>query len=349
MYNDSIVNSTTESQEDYERPVSPYSLPVKITLGVVVVVITVVAIVGNALILTAFFTTARLRRLTNYFYASLAVTDLLAGLLVMPLMASYTLLFYWNFWKPFCMAWLCMDMFLYSASVYHMCVICLDRFLAITFPLKYRLRRTKKLILGFIATAWALALIFEVPATLIYEHVSGESVVAYHKECDVEWVEDVAVTVVSFLVTVVIPFFFTLVLYVHIFVTIRRSHRYSKPVGERKGDMNADKSKEARKKCPIQITCLPDTACFICPIKRARKDKELEQVDDTELEAGSNPEKRRDSGNRNTQRRPCRSCCRFSRNSSYDVSGCGNEPHEVVDDHRDSVTMIDFQYNDLTK
>ncbi|XP_070558003.1 histamine H1 receptor-like [Ptychodera flava] len=220
------TNGTEPGGEEEEYRV-PYSPGLIILLAILSCTITTVTIIGNTLILVAFFTTKNLRRLTTYFYASLAISDLTAGILVMPFMMSFTLAAKWNFGKAFCIAWLCIDMFVYSASVYHMCMICLDRFLAVRFPFRYRIRRTKKLILTFIVVAWCLALLTEVPATLLYEHVVGESVIPYEEECDVEWVNNVAITMVSFAITVFIPFLFMLILSALIFFTIRGRREFS--------------------------------------------------------------------------------------------------------------------------
>ncbi|XP_006824371.1 muscarinic acetylcholine receptor M2-like [Saccoglossus kowalevskii] len=217
-----IGNSTVQPTTEFLLPESPYSSGLIIILMTAAVTITVFAIVGNTLIIAAFITTRRLRKLTIYFYFSLAISDLAAGLLVMPFMISFTLNSYWKFGKTICVVWLCIDMFVYSTSVYHMCVICLDRFLAVKYPFRYRVKRTKKLILTFIGVAWGLGLVTEVPITILYEHIVGESVIDYRVECDVEWVGNAIVTICSFLVTVVIPFFFMLILYGQIFYIIRK-------------------------------------------------------------------------------------------------------------------------------
>ncbi|XP_077981387.1 muscarinic acetylcholine receptor M3-like [Glandiceps talaboti] len=335
-------NVSDEPPTEFELPESIYSLPVKIVLLSSAVVITVVAIIGNSLILAAFFTTARLRRLTNYFYASLAITDLAAGIIVMPFMASYTLLYYWRFGKDFCVFWLCMDMFVYSASVYHMCVICLDRFLAITFPFKYRLKRTRKLILGFVAGAWILALIFEVPATLIYEHVAGESVVDYRIECDVEWVEDVPITFISFFVTVVIPFLFTLILYVHIFVTIRRSHRYLVPDQDKNTKKSTNKGKVGREKCPIQFNCAHVVPCFLC-LKSERDGSSQKKGNACDIEVkvhGCNDGVDKIGFDRSASGRMKQLCCCCGGQKGYDITNVIADG--TNDNRRESVMMVGF-------
>ncbi|XP_077980446.1 alpha-2Db adrenergic receptor-like [Glandiceps talaboti] len=239
------VTNGTDVEEDVYR--LPYSNGVMIFLLLLTSVITSVSIIGNTLILLAFFTTPRLRRLTNYFYASLAISDLAAGILVMPFMASFTTNAYWKFGKPFCIVWLCIDMFVYSTSVYHMCVICLDRFLNVKYPFWYRVRRTRKVILSFIFVAWCLGLLTEVPATIFYEHIRGESIVDYTLECDVEWMDNAAITVISFVVTVIIPFLFVLILYGQIFFIIknRRNLTATNTTSTRKkSEVDEEKSNE---------------------------------------------------------------------------------------------------------
>ncbi|XP_006824372.1 muscarinic acetylcholine receptor gar-3-like [Saccoglossus kowalevskii] len=346
MYNASANWSSDEPPTEYELPVSPYSLPVKVVLLILSIAITAAAIVGNALIITAFFTTPRLRRLTNYFYVSLAITDLTAGILVMPYMVSYTILFYWKFGKPFCVFWLCVDMFVYSSSVYHMCVICLDRFLAIRFPFMYRIRRTRKLVITLLITAWALGLAFEVPVTILYEHIAGESVIAYEEECDVEWVENAPVTIVSFIVTVIIPFLFTLILYVHIFVTIRRSHRYS--ITTESQTNTADKKEAGR---------LKSSTLFACMRLRPRFDRNRTESDQDKSVADQNAESIQVTKTKNERaqytgfnfslcKRLRNICCfhwkhhSYNLNESFTTNPLNTQKHKVI--------MVGFQQRALT-
>ncbi|EPB80876.1 hypothetical protein ANCCEY_00078 [Ancylostoma ceylanicum] len=66
------------------------------------------------------------------------VTDLLVGLVVMP-MSLLDLLHNhrWPLGKFLCGLWATSDVLLCTASILNLCVISLDRYMAITSPLKY--------------------------------------------------------------------------------------------------------------------------------------------------------------------------------------------------------------------
>jgi len=115
------------------------------TVVVVVVVVTAIMlliVVGNSLVIAAIKRDRRrLGGVQNYFIASLAVSDLLVGLFVMPLSLANELMGFWAFGEPLCQLWLCTDVLLCTASIFNLVVISLDRYWSITRAVTYsRLR-----------------------------------------------------------------------------------------------------------------------------------------------------------------------------------------------------------------
>jgi len=69
---------------------------------------------------------------------SLAVADLLVGLCVLPFSLGVHLhKGLWPFGLVLCQLWLAADVWLCTASIYNLLAIGLDRFLAVTRPLRY--------------------------------------------------------------------------------------------------------------------------------------------------------------------------------------------------------------------
>ena len=94
-------------------------------------------ILGNGLVITAVYTSQKLRSVTNMFIVSLAVADLMLGIMVLPYSSANEVLRYWPFGEVWCSAWLAIDVWVSTASILNLCAISLDRYLAITQPFRY--------------------------------------------------------------------------------------------------------------------------------------------------------------------------------------------------------------------
>ncbi|KAK6061925.1 hypothetical protein COOONC_00402 [Cooperia oncophora] len=93
---------------------------------------------GNVLVVLSVVVYKRMRTFTNILLTSLATADLLVGFVVMP-MSLLDLLHnhQWPLGKFLCGLWATSDVLLCTASILNLCVISLDRYMAITSPLKY--------------------------------------------------------------------------------------------------------------------------------------------------------------------------------------------------------------------
>ena len=125
------------------------------TTGFLLCLVILFTLVGNGLVVIAVASTRRLRSsVTNYFVVSLAVADLTVAVLVMPYAVMYELYGRWTFGWVFCYFWISCDVTCCTASILHLCVISLDRYLAVTEPLTYRSRMTRRRALMAVAAVW---------------------------------------------------------------------------------------------------------------------------------------------------------------------------------------------------
>lgn len=106
-------------------------------LGVLLSLLILLTIGGNVLVCLAVCASRRLRCTANCFIVSLAVTDLLLGLLVLPFSALLQLCDEWPLGPVFCNFYISMDVMLCTASILTLLVISVDRYLAVTMPLRY--------------------------------------------------------------------------------------------------------------------------------------------------------------------------------------------------------------------
>ena len=125
------------------------------TTGFLLCLVILFTLVGNGLVVIAVASTRRLRSsVTNYFVVSLAVADLTVAVLVMPYAVLYELYGRWTFGWVFCYFWISCDITCCTASILHLCVISVDRYLAVTEPLTYRGRMTRRRALTAVAGVW---------------------------------------------------------------------------------------------------------------------------------------------------------------------------------------------------
>ncbi|XP_077001591.1 5-hydroxytryptamine receptor 2C isoform X2 [Tamandua tetradactyla] len=93
-----------------------------------IIVIIIMTIGGNILVIMAVSLEKKLHNATNYFLMSLAMADMLVGLLVMPLSLLAILYDYvWPLPRYLCPVWISLDVLFSTASIMHLCAISLDR------------------------------------------------------------------------------------------------------------------------------------------------------------------------------------------------------------------------------
>ncbi|CAD6185094.1 unnamed protein product [Caenorhabditis auriculariae] len=135
---------------------------------IIVVLMILLTIFGNILVVLSVFVYKRMRTFTNILLTSLATADLLVGLVVMP-MSLLDLLHNhrWPLGKFLCRMWATSDVLLCTASILNLCVISLDRYFAITSPLKYPRTRSRKMAAGLLSSVWVLSFIVCSPPWIV--------------------------------------------------------------------------------------------------------------------------------------------------------------------------------------
>ncbi|XP_062340166.1 5-hydroxytryptamine (serotonin) receptor 1A b [Osmerus eperlanus] len=125
------------------------------------------AIFGNACVVAAIALERSLQNVQNYLIGSLAVTDLMVSVLVLPMAALYQVLNRWTLGQVPCDIFIALDVLCCTSSILHLCAIALDRYWAITDPLAYMKKRTPRRAAILISVTWLVGFSISVPPMLI--------------------------------------------------------------------------------------------------------------------------------------------------------------------------------------
>lgn len=144
-----LMTTVVSKTDDY------YPFWLLIVIAVFGSVTSVLTVLGNILVMLAFFLDRQIRQPTNYFILSLSVSDFLIGILSMPLLTFYIYAKAWPLDAITCDLWLSLDYTVCLTSIYTVLFITIDRFCSVKMPAKYRKWRTKSKINIMIASTWA--------------------------------------------------------------------------------------------------------------------------------------------------------------------------------------------------
>ncbi|KAM8848324.1 D(1) dopamine receptor-like isoform 1-T2 [Synchiropus picturatus] len=133
-------------------------------------------LLGNTLVCAAVTKFRHLRtKVTNFFVISLAVSDLLVAILVMPWKAVTEIVGFWPF-GSFCDTWVAFDIMCSTASILNLCVISLDRYWAISSPFRYERKMTPRVAYVMISVAWTLSVLISfIPVQLSWHKAQAPS------------------------------------------------------------------------------------------------------------------------------------------------------------------------------
>uniref|UniRef100_A0A6J0TSB0 5-hydroxytryptamine receptor 2C isoform X1 n=1 Tax=Pogona vitticeps TaxID=103695 RepID=A0A6J0TSB0_9SAUR len=148
--------------------VSRRSLGEKNWPALLILIIILLTIGGNILVIMAVSLEKKLQNATNYFLMSLAVADMLVGILVMPVSLITILYDYaWPLPKQLCPIWISLDVLFSTASIMHLCAISLDRYVAIRNPIEHSRFNSRTKAIMKIAAVWTISIGISMPIPVI--------------------------------------------------------------------------------------------------------------------------------------------------------------------------------------
>nr|CAH8842140.1 unnamed protein product [Trichobilharzia regenti] len=154
--------SMNQSMESLPLPSTPIGNSM-IIIGVFLASVCIGTVLGNLLVVLAIGLVKKLRTPSNFLIVSLAVSDLLVGLLVIPLATLNEVRGYWPLGEGMCDMYISFDVLMCTASILNLCAISIDRYLAITRPLQYAAKRTPKRMMLMILLVWLFSALISIP------------------------------------------------------------------------------------------------------------------------------------------------------------------------------------------
>ncbi|KAM3867806.1 5-hydroxytryptamine (serotonin) receptor 1A a [Diretmus argenteus] len=189
-----------------------YQIVTSLLLGVLIIC----SIFGNACVVAAIGLERSLQNVANYLIGSLAVTDLMVSVLVLPMAALYQVLNKWTLGQDICDIFISLDVLCCTSSILHLCAIALDRYWAITDPIDYVNKRTPRRAALLISVTWLIGFSISIPPMLGWRSAEDR---ANPDACTIS--QDPGYTIYSTFGAFYIPLILMLVLYGRIFKAAR--------------------------------------------------------------------------------------------------------------------------------
>ncbi|XP_023266932.1 alpha-1A adrenergic receptor-like [Seriola lalandi dorsalis] len=245
-------NRTDGSQHRGHHGAAPLDLTRAVPVGMVLASFIMFAIVGNILVILSVVCNRHLRIPTNYFIINLAIADLLLGTTVLPVSATLEVLDYWVFGRIFCDIWAAVDVLCCTASIMSLCVISIDRYIGVRYPLQYPTIVTEKRALLAMLGVWILAIVISIGPLLGWKQPPSQD----DTTCQIT--EEPFYTLFSSLGSFYIPLAVILAMYCRVYVVAKRTTKNLEAgvMRERQEDSN---------ELTLRIHCRNQQVHELCP------------------------------------------------------------------------------------
>lgn len=178
-----------------------------------------VIVFGNVLVCIAVSREKALQTTTNYLIVSLAVADLLVATLVMPWVVYLEVVGEWRFTAIHCDIFVTCDVMMCTASILNLCAISIDRYTAVKMPMLYNTRySSRKRVTVMISVVWVLS--FTVSCPLLFGLNNTAT-----RDDTICVINNPDFVMYSSIVSFYVPFIITLLVYVQIYVVLRKRRK----------------------------------------------------------------------------------------------------------------------------
>lgn len=218
IYAGSIGGNGTRNDADLEEP----GEWLRTFRSCVILLLATAIVIGNLLVIASVVRFPSLRCNTNWLIVSLSVTDLFVGLVILPLLAYVQIA---TESRPHLLCYVIShaEPMICFVALLHIVMLNVERYISIEYPLKYHVLVTKRVKYLLIASPWALAAAETVVNCLFIDQ-------QHHSQHCRFYPSSSTATVLSAILTFLVPLVILCVIYVRIAVAVRRHLRNQTPV-----------------------------------------------------------------------------------------------------------------------
>lgn len=204
----------------------PLGLAPGLGIGLLLLILILLCVLGNLLVILAILFERDLRSRPQYYLIfSLAVADLMVGLIVTPLGAWTTLRQNWELGVTLCDFWISVDVLVCTSSILHLVAIALDRYWSIT-DIYYTQNRTPRRIFTILLVIWVLSLLISLAPQFEFLHLKDKGFVSRVKDQKVCLIsQDIAYQVFSTSTAFYIPLCAIIIVYYKIMRAAKKRFR----------------------------------------------------------------------------------------------------------------------------
>ncbi len=216
-----IMNLTSVNQSDvcqeYLCPERSVSLYVYVILYLAAAAVSLLTVCGNLLVIISVSHFKQLHTPANILILSLAVSDLLVGVAVMPFHLSWLIESCWISGPGMCSVFNFVTFQATSVSVHTVALIAVDRFLALSTPFLYSEKISPSVNCKATLFNWLFSLIYNIILLFVNGNFTG---VTCPGKC--LYIIDEISSLIDLLIVFLMPCTLIIILYTHVFVIVKR-------------------------------------------------------------------------------------------------------------------------------
>ncbi|CAJ0942140.1 unnamed protein product, partial [Mesorhabditis belari] len=237
-------------------PPEPRPLLELVSISAILIVLILACVIGNLFVILAIVFERDLRGRPQYYLIfSLAVADLIVGVIVTPLGAWFTVTGEWRLGVTLCDFWISVDVLVCTASILHLVAIALDRYWSVT-DICYVQNRTPRRIFSMLGAIWTLSLLISLAPIAGWKDEGFKDRVELQHVCLIS--QQISYQVFSTATAFYIPLCAIICVYWKIMRAAKRRFKrerdrrtINKPIGNNIDDKNAPLILKKNKKIPL--------------------------------------------------------------------------------------------------